>query len=369
MFSDGASIEVEPVAKKTGPRPLSVRYRDHHVTLDPNRPGALNESDNEKVEAFRQGFFTATSDIKLEYIDTRRLIGLHDSKRAEALKQDPRLVHSQQYLSVADWSQLNLLLDPSVSTVRDVVNPKALREEASVALSDRITRFIADAQVNYRQFFAAQAPDMFARLLETAATSQGRFEIDDLSRRVGILGSEDSQVAHLGLEPVLSGVDQLRSVLAQAKKQMGSESLLTMVGAYLEMLESRAAERQLLADRLLRFENLMNQFFEGKTVQVNAKSGLVITSRVGRTLTEYQLSSGEFHLLYLMVSALIVRRTGTVMAIDEPEMSMHLAWQRRLVKALSACATGAEPQFILATHSPDVAAEYAQSMVELSPFD
>src|SRR6266852_365590 len=46
MFSDGASIEVEPVAKKTGPRPLSVRYRDHHVTLDPNRPGALNESDN-----------------------------------------------------------------------------------------------------------------------------------------------------------------------------------------------------------------------------------------------------------------------------------------------------------------------------------
>lgn len=66
-----------------------------------------------------------------------------------------------------------------------------------------------------------------------------------------------------------------------------------------------------------------------------------------------------------MVAALVTRRRGTVIAIDEPEMSMHIAWQRRLVPALVECASGAEPLFIFATHSPDVASSFPQALVEL----
>jgi predicted ATPase len=84
-------------------------------------------------------------------------------------------------------------------------------------------------------------------------------------------------------------------------------------------------------------------------------------------LDEFQLSSGEYQLLYLMVAALTTRRKGTVLAIDEPELSMHISWQRKLVRNITRCASRAAPQIVLATHSPEIATEYSENMVELSP--
>ena len=55
-----------------------------------------------------------------------------------------------------------------------------------------------------------------------------------------------------------------------------------------------------------------------------------------------------------------------MIAIDEPEMSMHLKWQRKLIRALIECASKAEPQFVFATHSPDIAADYNNEMISLS---
>jgi predicted ATPase len=113
------------------------------------------------------------------------------------------------------------------------------------------------------------------------------------------------------------------------------------------------------------FETLMNQFLRGKTVSIHMKKGLQIETSSGSLLEEHQLSSGEYHLLFLMVAALVTKRHGTVIAIDEPEMSMHIGWQRKLVPALVECASGAEPLFIFATHSPDLAASYPEAMTEL----
>ncbi|AEI67445.1 putative ATP-binding protein [Corallococcus macrosporus] len=134
----------------------------------------------------------------------------------------------------------------------------------------------------------------------------------------------------------------------------------------MEFLESRAAERALVAERLLTFEKLASELLHEKKVTVEPEVGFRIETRDGQVLVEEQLSSGELHLLYLMVSALTTRRRGTVIAIDEPELSMHIAWQRRLVRTLFQCASKAEPQFILATHSPDIAAEYPESMIDLA---
>ena len=112
----------------------------------------------------------------------------------------------------------------------------------------------------------------------------------------------------------------------------------------------------------------MGEFFHDKTISISPRTGLAIKTDPPekRFLKEQQLSTGEYHLLYLMVAALVTQRRGTVLAIDEPEMSMHLAWQRKLIRALFECASKAEPQFIFATHSPDVAADFPDSLVQLA---
>jgi predicted ATP-binding protein involved in virulence len=64
------------------------------------------------------------------------------------------------------------------------------------------------------------------------------------------------------------------------------------------------------------------------------------------------LSSGEKQLLRICIDVLLA--DGEPVLIDEPELSMHIDWQRRLIPALRALAP--ESQRIVATHSPEIMA-------------
>ena len=129
------------------------------------------------------------------------------------------------------------------------------------------------------------------------------------------------------------------------------------------MLESRNLERMSLAERLLNFEKLLNEFLTDKVLSINS-NGFILTSKNKNNdiLNETQLSTGEYHLLYLTILALSTKAKGTVIAIDEPEMSMHISWQRKLIKALVQISSKASPQMIFATHSPDIASNYTNSL-------
>ena len=51
------------------------------------------------------------------------------------------------------------------------------------------------------------------------------------------------------------------------------------------------------------------------------------------------------------------------MLIDEPEISLHIDWQRIIVSEIMAQA--ADRQIIVCTHAPEVVAEHRQALVEL----
>ncbi len=65
------------------------------------------------------------------------------------------------------------------------------------------------------------------------------------------------------------------------------------------------------------------------------------------------LSSGEKHLLSFLTLFLIVARDRNFFLIDEPEISLSLKWQRRLLTLLSEFSPNS--QIIVATHSPEMA--------------
>lgn len=62
------------------------------------------------------------------------------------------------------------------------------------------------------------------------------------------------------------------------------------------------------------------------------------------------LSSGEKQLLQILLETLAAETSAVL--IDEPELSLHPDWQKRLVGSMRRVNSGA--QFILATHSPDL---------------
>jgi predicted ATPase len=75
------------------------------------------------------------------------------------------------------------------------------------------------------------------------------------------------------------------------------------------------------------------------------------------------LSSGERHLLSFLTLFLIVARDRNFFLIDEPEISLSMKWQRRLLELLSEFSPNS--QIIVATHSPSIANRNYANQVEL----
>ncbi len=132
------------------------------------------------------------------------------------------------------------------------------------------------------------------------------------------------------------------------KKYLEDESF-RKIAKYINIVEQDIENT--MAPRI-RFENLINQMFTGnKNIIFDDKKINVITKDkqdIGLT----NLSSGEKHLMKILIEALMVKKSSLL--IDEPELSLHIDWQRDFISALNHI--NPECQLICATHSPEIMA-------------
>ena len=75
------------------------------------------------------------------------------------------------------------------------------------------------------------------------------------------------------------------------------------------------------------------------------------------------LSSGEKQLFILLTEALLQRGTSHLFIADEPELSLHIEWQRKILNALLDLNSNA--QIIVATHSPEIAGNFAENIINM----
>ncbi|WP_082207235.1 AAA family ATPase [Corallococcus macrosporus] len=361
QFSNNKSIDVRSNGGHSS-RTLEVAFDGKVAKLNVKRAGPATHEDAAAVDGLRTDFFAQTNRIKFEFINTNRTgaASRDATERYRELADEMRSIEAR----IVDDAEIeqSASRDSAVLARSKII---ARRKFGSTATT--LARFIAEAQINYRNFFSTSTPDLFPKILQRLGEQSSlRYTSEDLLARLRSISERDGYTQRLGLQGDRWNYDQLAQLLTPKSSENTNSNALAVVGTYVEFLESRAAERALVAERLLTFEKLASELLHEKKVTVEPEVGFRIETRDGQVLVEEQLSSGELHLLYLMVSALTTRRRGTVIAIDEPELSMHIAWQRRLVRTLFQCASKAEPQFILATHSPDIAAEYPESMIDLA---
>lgn len=77
------------------------------------------------------------------------------------------------------------------------------------------------------------------------------------------------------------------------------------------------------------------------------------------------LSAGEKQFLIVMLTVLLQRREESILIMDEPEISMHLDWQRSLIDSIKILNPNC--QLIIATHSPGIIMDgWEQFVVNIS---
>lgn len=103
-------------------------------------------------------------------------------------------------------------------------------------------------------------------------------------------------------------------------------------------------------------------FDEGNVLKVRTVTG---DEEIGPTLEKmgiFDLSSGEKQLLVILSETLLQQGRRYVFIADEPELSLHVEWQERLVKTLRELNKNA--QIIFATHSPDIVSVYQDKVID-----
>lgn len=110
-------------------------------------------------------------------------------------------------------------------------------------------------------------------------------------------------------------------------------------------------------DRLVFFKNIVDDLvFSSKKIEVAPAYGFRFSARdKNKTIIPLErLSSGEKHILVQLCELLFVAKEGTLVLIDEPEISLHMAWQYQYLKILEGIASLCGFQLIIATHSPQI---------------
>jgi energy-coupling factor transporter ATP-binding protein EcfA2 len=163
--------------------------------------------------------------------------------------------------------------------------------------------------------------------------------------------------------PLLAG-DMVTSL--KNARQQARPALMNVLKPFIDSVQARLDALEGIRHTIFQFTDSLNSFIgRGKQVVFDLEKGLSILGYDGDRLNPESLSSGEKQLLSMFCHIVCVRGRTAIFIIDEPELSLNVKWQRRIVQSLLDCAEGASVQFIMASHSMEVLARHRQHVVQL----
>ena len=124
----------------------------------------------------------------------------------------------------------------------------------------------------------------------------------------------------------------------------------------IEMLQSGAPDATIKAQTYSApkklFQDIIDNLFTETGKKIVRSENEIRFSQVGETLFPYQLSSGEKQMLAILLTVLVEDNQPYVLFMDEPEVSLHVEWQKKLIGLI--LSLNPNVQIILTTHSPAV---------------
>lgn len=124
---------------------------------------------------------------------------------------------------------------------------------------------------------------------------------------------------------------------------------------YLKDSEDKIKVFEGLLARLELFTNILNSSrFIYKTIKIDRKKGFAFITNKGKELKLTELSSGEQHEVVMLYELIFKTILNTLVLIDEPELSLHVTWQKGFLNDILQIMKLQKMQVIIATHSPQI---------------
>ena len=127
-----------------------------------------------------------------------------------------------------------------------------------------------------------------------------------------------------------------------------------VLSVYVEDTEQKLGVFDKIVNQIDLLTSIINKRFSYKQLAISKEEGFVITAINGTPLPPEKLSSGEQHELVLLYELLFKVESGSLILIDEPELSLHVGWQLEFLRDLQEVSRLAGLDVLVATHSPQI---------------
>ena len=132
-----------------------------------------------------------------------------------------------------------------------------------------------------------------------------------------------------------------------------------------ELQQGNMDAAQHLSVQKKRFQDIVDELFSDTGKKMIRTENEIRFTQIGEVLQPYMLSSGEKQMLAILLTVLVEDNQPYVLFMDEPEVSLHIEWQKRMIDLC--LELNPNVQIILTTHSPAVVMNgWVDSVTEVS---
>ena len=203
------------------------------------------------------------------------------------------------------------------------------------------------------------------RVLNTILHPSGTEKIytkDEVFEKLDYLEKERTKLSDLGLI-----TDKGDAYFELPYKDDLSQETVVFLTNYIRDNITKLEAYKEISEKLRTLRDIVNNqnVFSKKTMSFNSEKGIVFTSSNGRDIPIESLSSGEKNNFILFYELIFESKENSLILVDEPEISLHVSWQRQFIDELNEICRLKHLQSIVATHSPDIVGNYFDYMVDL----
>lgn len=252
-------------------------------------------------------------------------------------------------------------------------------------LMQRLTHFQLELSLKVRDVSSQLQKDVLVSLLYEKKTNETEqaygIDFDEAAERSSLLtaykqlGLTGSDITKRILDHTLAiseATKKLQNILSSSRIENtdDNEEELNLDFSPLEAKKrtSRVIEKSLDAEvkikdilsQIDKFLSTLKEFIPEKSFSF--KNGVLVVEN-NSDISVSKLSSGEKQLLILLIETLLQKQQPYIFLADEPELSLHISWQRKIISSIINLNPYA--QIIVATHSPEIAGKYKNRILDM----
>lgn len=330
---------------------------------DINKDSELSEIENSR-ETIRVSLFLSATNEEIQTISLggvymarlRRLVSrefyTYDDPDLEEMLEVGYRMEEDTYLSdngasislyLSELSSLFVKEQRLLSPVNILERRYASRAYSKAASEvQRIASDLKGLYINNQRKYASKCQEIDATFIKRLAHGVHSYDVTEFRKKLADLKSMIEKYRKFAL------TSQTDNILEEYP-----EELRNVFSLYLDDMREKLSVFEDFYQRLSVFERFVSgKSLSNKRIEVNGAKGISVYNDNDEEIPLDKLSSGEQNLIVLYYRLAFSTKKNSLLLVDEPENSLHMAWLRLMLRDYQEMAKSLDCQILIATHSP-----------------